>query len=134
MTLNIRGLCDVGKNMWLGFEIRRKGFNLVGLSETKISNEKQTKSDKINSNSIYEQFQYNTYWNYPKNSKDKKQTPSRGSGTTFIYCKSLDQFFQSIESDNDGRAIMIRFKINDIYLRIIQLYCETNQRNIRSRK
>ncbi|PKK66581.1 DNase I-like protein [Rhizophagus irregularis] len=125
LTLNARGLCDMGKNAWLGFEII-KNWDLVGLSETKIS-EKQIKSEKINPKSIYERyFGYKTHWNYSKTSS------SRSSGTAFIYNKALEQYFESIESDNDGRAIMIRFKINNTYLRIIQLYCKTNQRNIKS--
>ncbi|GBB93727.1 hypothetical protein RclHR1_02220022 [Rhizophagus clarus] len=124
LTLNARGLCDMSKNTWLGFEIIR-GCDLVGISETKIS-EKHIKTDKINPKSIYERyFGFNTRWNYSTSS-------SRSSGTAFIYNKTLDQYFESIEKDNDGRAIMIRFKINNTYLRIIQLYCKTNQRNIKS--
>lgn len=125
LTLNARGLCDMGKNAWLGFEII-KDYDLVGISETKIS-EKQIKSVKINPKSIYERhFGYKTHWNYSTTSS------SRSRGTAFIYNKALEKYFESIESDNDGRAIMIRFKINNIYLRIIQLYCKTNQRNIKS--
>jgi exonuclease III len=125
VTLNARGLCDMSKNVWLGFEII-KDCDLVGLSETKIS-EKQIKSEKINPKSVYERYLgYKTYWNYSTTSS------SRSSGTAFIYNKTLAKYIESIENDNDGRAIMIRFKINNTYLRIIQLYCKTNQRNNQS--
>ena len=114
----------MSKNAWLSFEIMR-GCDLVEISETKIS-EKHIESDKINPRSIYERyFGFKTHWNYSSLS-------TRGSGTAIFYSKRLDQYFESIESDNEGRAIMIRFKINNKYLRIIQLYCKTNQKGIKS--
>ncbi|GBC00016.1 hypothetical protein RclHR1_37090001 [Rhizophagus clarus] len=124
LTLNARGLCDMSKNVWLSFEIMR-GCDLVGISETKIS-EKHIKTDKINPRSIYERyFGFKTCWNYSSSS-------TRESSTAIFYSKRLDQYFESIESDNDGRAIIIRFKISNKYLRIIQFYCKTNQKSIKS--
>jgi exonuclease III len=107
-TLNVRGLCEMGKNTWITFEIIRD-YDLVGLSETKIS-EKQINSNKINPSTLYERyFERKTYWKYTK------ESPSSSSGTAFIYVKTLDSYLKSIETDNEGRAIMMRLKIN-IYI------------------
>lgn len=124
LTLNTRGLCDMRKCLWFGFEILRN-CDIIGLSETKLS-EKHLQTDKINVKSMYERyFGFITNWNYSLSS-------SRSSGTAILHTNKLNKYFKSIVRDKNGRAIMIRFIFNNISLRIIQIYCKTNQVNLQS--